>query len=80
MNIGNSAEQYLVKAAAAEAIADKLADGFLRRSWLDIAEGYRELAGIGDGFSGGSKDCQARDGAEGNDHRNHQQCAARLVQ
>lgn len=32
MSIRNSADEYLVKAAAAEAIADKLADGFLRRS------------------------------------------------
>lgn len=39
-----TAEEYLAKAAGAEAIADKLADGFLKRSWLDIAEGYRDLA------------------------------------
>lgn len=44
MSIGNTSEQFLMKAAAAEAIADTLADGFLRQSWLDIAEGYRELA------------------------------------
>jgi len=39
-----TAEEYLTKASAAEAIADKLADGYLKRSWLDIAEGYRDLA------------------------------------
>lgn len=39
-----TAEQFLAKAAAAEAIADTLADGFQKRSWLDIAEGYRDLA------------------------------------
>ena len=37
------AELYLLKAANAEAIAEKMS-GFLRQSWLDIAEGYRELA------------------------------------
>jgi hypothetical protein len=40
----NTAEQYLLKAAAAETIADKFADGYQRQAWLDIADGYRELA------------------------------------
>jgi hypothetical protein len=37
------AEAYRLKAANADAIAEKMF-GFLRQSWLDIADGYRELA------------------------------------
>ena len=44
MDTRTSTEVYLFKASAAEAIADNLTDGFLKRSWLDIAQGYRDLA------------------------------------
>jgi hypothetical protein len=39
-----SAEQYRIKAEAAEAIADDLPEGDLRNAWLGIADSYRELA------------------------------------
>jgi hypothetical protein len=41
--INTPTEVCLLKAANADAIAEKMS-GFLRQSWLDIAEGYRELA------------------------------------
>ena len=39
-----SAEQYLIKAKAAEARAADLPEGDLRNAWLGIADSYRELA------------------------------------
>lgn len=41
---GTSAEQYLARARAAEAIADDLPHGDLRNAWLGLADSYRELA------------------------------------
>lgn len=49
-------DQYLLKAAAAEAIADQHADGFLKRSWLDIAQGYRDLARAEQGRTGATEE------------------------
>lgn len=43
-------EEYLATATEAQAIADKMAGGYLKQSWLDIAEGYRDLAAIPTGF------------------------------
>ena len=42
----NKLDEYLTKAANAEAIAEQMDGQYLKQSWLDIAEGYRELARI----------------------------------
>ena len=44
MIMKTTVEEYLTKAAEAQAIADKMAGGYLKQSCLDIAEGYRDLA------------------------------------
>jgi hypothetical protein len=37
-------DEYLAKAAEADGLAAKAAEGILRANWTDIADGYRELA------------------------------------
>jgi hypothetical protein len=36
-------EEYLEKAIWAEEMAAQFADGFYKTSWLNIAEGYRDM-------------------------------------
>ncbi len=44
MSENTKAEEYLIKAAMAEAISSTAGSAYLKQCWLDIAEGYRDLA------------------------------------
>ena len=44
MSAKNSYEEYVARAREAEALAAQLEDEFLKSSWLNIAQGYRDLA------------------------------------